>query len=113
MIAIPAQAYYVPGLPKYLRIIFPKGIHTSEGFLSTFIARCHDENDGYAELNLKEEKPCWQKAEPVERVYIKYDPKKNLPTHKVTLPSQRDKEVTALTSAVFVTNEANQNPIPL
>ena len=26
-----AQAYYVPGLPKYLRIIYPQGIHTSEG----------------------------------------------------------------------------------
>ena len=50
--------------------------------------------------------------EPVERVYIKYDPKNNLTTHKATLPNQRDKEVKALTSAVCVTNEANQNLTP-
>ena len=31
MIALQAQAYYVPGLPKDLRIIYPRGIHTSEG----------------------------------------------------------------------------------
>ena len=29
MIAIRAKAYYVPGLPKYLRIIYSQGIHTS------------------------------------------------------------------------------------
>ena len=28
MIALRAQAYYVPGLPKELRIIYPQGIHT-------------------------------------------------------------------------------------
>ena len=31
MIALLAQAYCVPGLPKDLRIIYPQGIHTSEG----------------------------------------------------------------------------------
>ena len=31
IIALRAQAYYVPGLPKYLRIISPQGIHTSKG----------------------------------------------------------------------------------
>ena len=30
MIALWDQAYYVPGLPNYLRIIYPQGIHTSE-----------------------------------------------------------------------------------
>ena len=60
------QAYYVPGLPKELRIISPQGIHTSEGYKGTFIAHCRYENDGYAELNLKEGKPGWQKAEPVD-----------------------------------------------
>ena len=29
MIALRDQAYYVPGLPKDLRIIYPQGIHTS------------------------------------------------------------------------------------
>ena len=57
MIALWAQAYYVPGLPKDLRIISPQGIRTSEGYKGTFIAHCHDEQDGYAELNLKEDKP--------------------------------------------------------
>ena len=31
MIALRAQTYYVPELPKYLRIISPQGICTSEG----------------------------------------------------------------------------------
>ena len=68
--------------------------------------------DGYAGLALKEYKPGWQKAEPVERVYFKYDPKNNLPTHKATLPNQIDREVKALTSDVCVTIEANQNLTP-
>ena len=76
MIALRAQAYYVPGLPKDLRIIYPHGIRTSEGYKGTFIAHCHDDQDGYAEINLKEDKPGWQNAKPVERFYVKYDPKK-------------------------------------
>ena len=95
-----------------MRIISPQNIHTSEGYKGTFIAHCHDEKDGYAELNLKEEKPGWQKAEPVERVYVKYDPKNNLPTHESTLPNQRDKEAKALTNTACVNNEANQNLTP-
>ena len=67
MIALRDQAYYVPGLPKDLCIISPQCITTSEGYKGTFISHCHDENGGYAELNLKEDKPGWQKAEPVER----------------------------------------------
>ena len=58
---------------------------------------------------MKEEKTGWQKAEPVERVYVKYEPKNNLPTYEATLPNQREKEVKALASTVCVTNEANQN----
>ena len=64
MIALRAQAYYVPGLTKDLCIIPPQGIYTSEGYKGTFIALCHDENDRHVELNLKEDKPGWQKAEP-------------------------------------------------
>ena len=81
IIVLQAQAYYVPGLPKDLHIISPQGIYTPEGYKGTFIAHCHDEQDGYAELNLKEDKPGWQKAEHVERVYVKYDPNNNLPNH--------------------------------
>ena len=112
IIALRAQAYYVPGLPKYLHIISPQGIRTSEGYMGTFIAHVHYEQYGYAELNLKEDKPGWKKAEPVERVYINYDPKNNLPTHEATLPNKREKEGKALTNAVCVTNEANQNLTP-
>ena len=65
MIALQAQAYFVPGLPKELCTISPQGIHTSEGYKGNFIAHCHDEQDGYAELYLKEDKPGWQKAESV------------------------------------------------
>ena len=106
MIALRAQAYYVPGLPKDLRIISPQSISTSEGYKGNFIAHCHDEQDGHAELNSNEDKPGWQKAEPVESVYVKYDPENNLPNHKDTLPNQREKEVKAFQSAVCVTNEA-------
>ena len=51
IIALRDQAYYIPGLPKDLRIISPQVIRTSEGYKGTFIAHCHDEQDGYAELN--------------------------------------------------------------
>ena len=112
MIALRDQAYYVPGLPKYFRIIYPQVIHALEVYKGIFIAHCHNDQDGYAELNLKEDKPGWQKAEPVERVYVKYYPKNNLPTHKATLPNHREKEVKAFTSAVCVTNKANQNLTP-
>ena len=87
MIVLQTQAYYVPGLPKDLRIISPQGIHTSEGYKGTFITHCHDDKDDYADISLKEDKPGWHKAKPVERVYVKYDPKNNLPTHKATIPN--------------------------
>ena len=61
---------------------------------------------------MKEDKAGWQKAKPVERVYVKYEPKNKLPTHEYTLPNQREKEVNALTNTVCVTNEANQNLTP-
>ena len=95
-----------------MRIISPQGIRTSEVYNGTFIAHFHDEQDGYAELALKEDTPGWQKTEPVERFYVKYDPKNNLPTHKANLTNQREKEVKALTNSVCVTNEANQKLIP-
>ena len=95
-----------------MRIIYPQGIITSEGYKGTFIANCHDEHDSYEDINLKEDKPGWQKTEPVERVYVKYDPKKNLPTHEYTIHNHREKEVKELASAVCITNKANQNITP-
>ena len=53
MIALQDQAYYVPGLPKDLRIISPQGICTLEGYKGNFLAHCHDEHDGFVELNLR------------------------------------------------------------
>ena len=85
MIALRDQSYYVPVLPKSLHIISPRGIRTSEGYKGTLIDHFHDEQDGYAELNLKEDKLGWQKAKPVDRVYVKYDPKNNLPNHEANL----------------------------
>ena len=58
---------------------------------------------------MKEDKPGWQKAKPVERVYVKYDPNNNLPTHKATLPNQIEKEFKLFVNSICVTNEANQN----
>ena len=88
MIALWDQTYYVPVLPKDLRIISPQVILASEVYKGTFIAHFHDEDYGYAELNLKEDKPGWQKVKPVERFYVKYEPKNNLPTHEANLPNQ-------------------------
>ena len=47
--------------------------------------------------------------EPVERVYIKYEPKNNLPTNESILPNKRYKEVKELASGACFTNDANQN----
>ena len=58
---------------------------------------------------MKEDTPGWQEEEPTERVYIKYDPKNNLPTHADIIPNQRYKEVKALASSVCVTNMSNHN----
>ena len=61
---------------------------------------------------MKEDKPGWQKAKSIGRVYIKYEPKNNLPTHEGTLSNQRDKYVKALESYICVTNEYNPNLTP-
>ena len=78
----------------------------------TFISNFHDEQDGYADLNFKEDKSGWQKDEPAERIYVKYDPKKKLTNHEANIPNQRDKEVKELENVVCVTNEDNQNLTP-
>ena len=105
IIALRDQEYYVPGLPKYLHIIYPQSILKSKGYACNFIG----EHDSYAELYLKEYKPGWQKAEPVEKIYIKYDPNSNPPTREDILPNQREKEVKALSFAVCITNNAKHN----
>ena len=46
------------------------------------------------------------------RVYVKYEPKNNLTTHEANLPNHRKKDFKAFTTAVCVTNEANQNLTP-
>ena len=45
MVELRAQAYYVPGLPKDLRIISPQGIRTLKGYKGACIACCCDEQD--------------------------------------------------------------------
>ena len=112
MIMLRAQKYYVPGLPKDLHIISPQNMCTPEGYKSTFIAHCNDNHGSYAEINMKEDKPGCQKAKPVERVYINYEPKNNLPTHEDIIPNHIQKEFKALSIDVYVTNEANQNLTP-
>ena len=44
----------------------------------------------------------------MERVYIKYNPNKNLPNNEVIIPNQIDKDIKALEITVCVTNKANQ-----
>ena len=109
MIALQDQEYYVPGLPNYLCIISSKVICISEGYKGTLIAHCHDENDSYAENNLKGDKTGWKKTEPVEGVFIKYGPENRLLSPEYILPNQRYKGFKPLTSAVCFTNEDNYN----
>ena len=59
---------------------------------------------------MKEEKLGWQKAEPVENFYAKYDPNKTPPNHEATIPNQIEKEVKAFSSDLCVTNEAKKKP---
>ena len=61
---------------------------------------------------MKGENLGWKKSEPVERVYVKYDPNNNLPTNEAILPNQIQKEVKSLANDVRVTNESNQNLTP-
>ena len=89
MIPLWYQAYCVPGLMKYLLIIPPQGIHTSELYKGDFIPHFHDEHDIYKKINLNYYKPYWRKAKPVDRGNINYDPNNNLPTHKYIIPNQR------------------------
>ena len=109
MISIRDQACYVPELPEDLHIISPKDIHKIEVYTGIFISNCHGDHDSYEEINLKDNYPGWQKPGHLKRLYIKYDPKNNLPTHKFTLTNHREKEVKALTSSFCITNKANQN----
>ena len=109
MIVLWAQAYYVPGLSKDSHIISPQGICTQEEYKGNFISHCHFYHDSHAKLNSKEKKLVRKETAHVEKVYIKYDSKNNLPTHKYILPNQREKEVKVLESAVCVTNGDNQN----
>ena len=53
---------------------------------------------------MEEYKQGWQKAKPVERVYVKHDPKNNLPNHEAILPNHRKKEFKPLASSVCVNN---------
>ena len=64
------------------------------------------------DINLTEYKPVWNKLNNMERVYIKYESNKNLPTHKNLIHNQIYKEVKATESNGFFTNEANQNLYP-
>ena len=61
---------------------------------------------------MKEDNPGWHKAEPVERVYIKYYPNNNFPTHEAIFCNHRYKEFKAMSSYVCVTNEAKHNMNP-
>ena len=63
----------------------------------------------FTELNLKENNPGWQKDQPMDRVYIKYNPKNNLPTNEAIIYNQREKEDKELASAICVTNDTNHN----
>ena len=47
MIALLEQAFYVTGLPKYLRIVYLQIICSTEGYKGNFIAHLKNWNDIY------------------------------------------------------------------
>ena len=112
MIALGYQAYCVTGLQKDLHIISLQGICTSEGYTGTLIYHFHDEHDSYIGINLKEYKTGWKKYKPMDRVYIKFYPNNNLPTHEVILPKKIEKDFKALTRVVRANNMANKKLTP-
>ena len=59
------QSYNFPALPKDSCIIFSQVVFTPEGYKSIFIYHCHEENDRFLGINLKEYKQGWKKAKPV------------------------------------------------
>ena len=69
-------------------IISPKGTLTSEGYRVAFVAHFCDDNYRYVEIKFTEYKPFWKKLNYVERVYIRYESNKNLPTHKALIHNQ-------------------------
>ena len=54
-------------------------------------------------LNLKEDNIGCHNSEPVERLYIKYNPKNNLPTHEDLFSNHKDKNVKTLSDKIFAT----------
>ena len=93
-------------------IISPQGICASEGYKGNFVASFHGENDSSSGLNLKDYKPGWHKAEPLEGLYIKYNPNNILRIHECVLHNHRDKNIMLLSRDVCVTNKADHNLTP-
>ena len=58
---------------------------------------------------MNENRLGWQRAKPVNRVYVNDESKNNILTHDATLSNQIEKEVNALASDICVTNKANYN----
>ena len=61
---------------------------------------------------MKEDKTVYHNSEPLERVYINYEPKKNLPNNEDIMHKQREKDINSFASSVCVTTKANHNLTP-
>lgn len=108
-VTIRVKALYVPALGN-TRLISPQGIRTANGRPVTFMTHTNeDEAESFAELWIKENKPGWQHTAPMHTMKISYDRMDNLPKHMASLPSTAQTCLKALTNAIDVTAETNQN----
>jgi hypothetical protein len=103
------KALYMPAL-ETTRLISPQGIHTVEDRPVTFMTHTNkDDHDSYAKMWIKEKTQGWQQALPLHTLRINYDAHGNLARHMASLLGTAEHCLKALTGAIDVTSDANQN----
>ena len=110
VIQLVAKAYWVPQL-KNTRLLSPQSLSTTTGEIVTLL--CHGELpqgiSSFAELQVRPHSTDWQRNPPSQRIIIPYHPGTNLPEIRGILPSERQRQMFALTGALHVTDESNRN----
>ena len=110
LIRLELEAYYVPALPKDLRLLSPQHLKTVEGHRASVV--CHSGDDsgpGFAELLIRKDEAGWQAMPPMIKKTINYHPRSNLPILVLTMPKSCAKYERELILALCVTDASNQN----
>ena len=110
LIRLELEAYYVPALPKDLRLLSPQHLKTVEGHRASVVCHSGDNSGpGFAELLIRKDEAGWQTMPPMIKKTINYHPRSNLPILVLTMPKSRAKYERELISALCVTDASNQN----